>query len=264
MYVDWIRVYQTGGNNKPPQVKIKSPASKAKLAGGDIVIETTASDPDGNLEKVEFYNGDKLIGEANKPPYNFKWVAGDGCFKIIARAIDREGFVCADSIEVENGIGCPPVPYHGKPSEIPGKIEAEDFDESPKGEAYFDSDSANNGGAYRNTGVDIQPCSEGGFDIGWMETDEWMQYTVNVTKAGRYDIRCRVGSPNDTAKIHIEFNGVNKTGSLAVPLTGDWQKYTDLIARDVKLAEGVQVMKVFVEFSGLNLNYIEIAPSKGK
>jgi beta-glucanase (GH16 family) len=263
MYVDWIRVYQAGGN-KPPQVKITSPANKAKLPGGDIVVETTASDPDGNLEKVEFYNDDQFIGEVNKPPYTFRWAAGDGCYKIVVRAIDKGNFVCADSVEVESGIGCPPKPFHGKPSDIPGRIEAEDFDESVKRESYSDRDPTNNGGVYRNTGVDIQPCSEGGFDVCWMETGEWIQYTVNVTKTGRYDICCRVGSPNSTAKLHIEFNGVNKTGSMAVPLTGDWQKYTDLIVRDVELAAGVQTMKVVVEFSGLNLNYIEITPAKDK
>ncbi|MBW8002795.1 MAG: family 16 glycosylhydrolase [Planctomycetes bacterium] len=261
MAVDWIRVYETVGNNKPPQVKITSPADKAILSG-DVIVEVDASDPEGKLKKVQFYKNDELIGESTRPPYSFNWPAIDGCYKIRARAIDTQDYVGADGISIEYGIGCPPEPFSGVPAQIPGKIEAEDFDKSVKGESYYDTDTGNAGGAYRrDVSVDIQDCEEGGFDIGWMITDEWLQYTVNVAKSGTYDIICRVATPQDGAKIHIEFDGENKTGTMAIPNTGDWQKYTDLVAKNVELKAGKQVMKLFVEYEGLNLNYIEIKPA---
>ena len=98
---------------------------------------------------------------------------------------------------------------------------------------------------------------EGGFNIGWMEDGEWLDYTVDVKEAGTYNLALRVGSPEETAKVHVELNGENKTGSMAVPQTGDWQNYR-LITKQVNLSAGLQTMRVFVEKGGLNLNYIEI------
>ena len=118
---------------------------------------------------------------------------------------------------------------------LPGRVEAEDFDTSPKEKAYWDFDENNNGGAYRQTGVDIQDCLEGGYNLGWIETDEWLEYTVDVQEAGKYDIVCRTGSPNDGAKLHVEFDGVDQDRDADVVNTGDWQNYTHLIKKDVQL-----------------------------
>ena len=141
------------------------------------------------------------------------------------------------------------------------KLRKGDFDKSIKGDAYFDTDPSNNGGAYRQTGVDVQPCSEGGYNIGWMIDHEWMQYTVHVERTGSYDILCRVGSPKDTASFHIEVNDQDKTGRLVVPNTGDWQRYTNVVARGVQLSAGEHIMRVVVDTDGFNLNYLEITHS---
>ena len=267
MSVDWIRVYTDESGNKSPKVKILSPADETEIAtGDDIVIKVAASDPENKLDRVEFYNGDELIGRDKTPPYSFAWPGPDGCHDIMVKAIDEQGYVRAAFVEVVKGVGCLPTPFHGKPSEIPGKIEAEDFDQSNKAESYYDRDPSNNGGAYRlDTEVDIQTCNEGGYNIGWMENEEWMQYTVDVKAEGNYDIKCRVASPRENvARFRIEFDGVDKTGGLIVPHTGDWQIFTDLVAENIKLSAGKQVMKVFVEEHGFNFNYVEITPSKTK
>ncbi len=259
MYVDWIRVYQAK-NNQPPRVTLTRPLDGSKHPAGEVLIEARASDPDDDLEKVEFYLGDALIGTDDSAPYSFTWKAPDGCHTLIVRALDRTGFACADSVSIECGVGCPPTPFHETPATVPGRIEAEDYDFSLKGESYFDTDPGNNGGAYRlEECVDVQPCSEGGFNVCWVLDNEWMQYTIAVARAGRYDLRCRVASPKDTARFRVEFEGVDRTGSLLVPRTGDWQRYTDVVVRNVQLSAGRQVMRVFAEKDGFNFNYIEIS-----
>src|SRR5258708_11192869 len=80
-------------------------------------------------------------------------------------------------------------PFNGSPFAIPGKIPAAQFDNGGEGVAYHDSDPANDGGQYRNTGVDIETCTEGGYDVGWIGAGEWDNYTVNVASAGSYDIQ---------------------------------------------------------------------------
>jgi alpha-L-fucosidase len=62
-----------------------------------------------------------------------------------------------------------------KPNTIPGTIEAEDFNTGCPGDAYYDSDGNNEGSRYRrDTGVDIDTCSAGGYTLGWIHEGEWL------------------------------------------------------------------------------------------
>jgi beta-glucanase (GH16 family) len=263
MQVDWIRVYQARGN-RAPLVKLTDPAPGATLpAARRIPIRAEASDPDDNLAGVAFYSDDKRLAVDREAPFAFDWSPPDGCYLVSARAFDEDGFARTDSVEITVGRGCPPTPFHGTPAAVPGRIEAEDFDKSRKNEAYYDTDAANHGGAYRTaSAVDIQPCSDGGFNLGWMIDNEWTRYTVVVATTGEYDVRCRVASPHDTARIRLEIDGDNITGSLAIPNTGDWQNFADVVVRGVRLAAGERVLRMVVEVGGLNLDYIEFVPHR--
>lgn len=143
---------------------------------------------------------------------------------------------------------------------VPGQIEAKDFDPGGEGVAYHDTDTGNNGGAYRpDSDVDIQACTDtgAGYNIGWIEPGEWLQYTVDVTP-GTYDILVRVASQSTGGSFHIEFDGVNKTGTVSFPSTGGWQKWTTVTIYGMTLTGGVQPMRFVSESTGYNLNYIKI------
>ena len=265
MEVDWIRVYQAKGNHAP-DVTLTAPRPNATVTAGQAVtLRAEATDPDDNLVGVAFYHGDTRLTIDAAAPFEYEWAAPDGCYRVVARAIDQDGFVRAASAEITVGSGCPPTPFRGVAAAIPGRVEAEDFDESLKGEAYYDTDPSNNGGAYRpQAGVDIQPCTAGGFNLGWMIDNEWTRYTVAVTATGKFDVRCRVASPNDTARIHLELDGVNITGSLQIPNTGDWQNFTDVGVQGVHMTAGQHVLRMVVEREGLNLDYVEFTTSRGE
>ena len=151
-------------------------------------------------------------------------------------------------------------PFHGTPQALPGRIEAEDFDLGAEGVAYHDCDPQNRGGAYRpDTGVDLQACSEGGYNVGWMCGGEWLEYTVDVSRPGPYLIATRVASPTAGGQFHLEFDGVDKTGTLIVPATGGWQNWTTIWAR-ADLASGVQILRFAnaSAFGEYNLNYFQV------
>jgi hypothetical protein len=140
---------------------------------------------------------------------------------------------------------------------IPGKIEAEDFDKGGQGVAYNDADAVNSGGQYRTTeGVDIETCGEGGYDVGWTNANEWMKYTVNVTTAGIYTIQARVASPNNGSQFYVELNGVNISGTITVPNTGNWQTYTTVTVTTPGLQAGIQSLRIVELTGGFNLNYV--------
>ena len=132
----------------------------------------------------------------------------------------------------------------------------------------------NEGGQYRtgtDEGVDVGTCSEGGYALGYtVAPDEWVEYTVNVTSAGMYSIGVRAGAASDGAKIHIEIDGVNVTGSVAIPFTGGWDTYMTVTVGGggggASLTAGQHIMKLVMENNGAygyvaNINYIIFAPS---
>lgn len=150
-------------------------------------------------------------------------------------------------------------PFFGAPLSIPGRVEAEAFDVGGAGVAYLDCDSTNNGGMYRpGESVDIEASSEGGFNVGWMCANEWIEYTVDVAATGLYRIEFRVASQLDGGQLHLAFDGVDKTGSVTAPGTGGWQNWTSAYTT-AQLDAGEQIMR-FINSSGTgeyNLNYFD-------
>jgi len=154
-------------------------------------------------------------------------------------------------------------PYGGTARSLPGIVEAEDYNLGGHDVAYSDATSGNSGGAYRSDDVDIESCSDagGGYNVGWTNAGEWLKYDVNVQATALYNMTVRVSSPNDGKTMHIEVNGVNVTGSIAIPNTGSWQNWRDVTVPNVNLSAGAQTMKVVIDGDGFNLNYVSVTPT---
>jgi hypothetical protein len=85
-------------SNLPPIVAITSPADGAVVTGGGFTVQATASDPDGVVTLVEFFQDGVKIGEvAGLPPYTSGTasvaVSGlcPGAYTYVARAWDNSG-----------------------------------------------------------------------------------------------------------------------------------------------------------------------------
>jgi beta-glucanase (GH16 family) len=258
--IDYVRVYEQVATAEPV-VTITAPANGAVLPVGDVLIEATATDADGTIDRVEFYDGSTLLGTDATAPYTWLWPGvTDGCYTIVARAYDNLGSFGEDAVDVEVGDGCGRGPFFGEPFGIPTKIQAEDFDNGGPSIAYEDSDPGNNGGAYRtDEAVDIEATSDlaRGYNVGWLVAGEWMDYTVDVLYSANYTIDVRVASLPGGGSFRIEFGGVDVTGEVSVPQTGNWQSWTTLSV-PVTLEAGVQTMRMVVVNGGFNLNWFDV------
>jgi hypothetical protein len=80
-------------SNVPPSVSLTSPSAGASLNGtSPIGLSATATDSDGNIVKVEFYQGTTKIGESSVSPYAATWNnAPSGSFTLTALAYDDSG-----------------------------------------------------------------------------------------------------------------------------------------------------------------------------
>ncbi|MBQ0732745.1 glycosyl hydrolase family 18 protein [Aquimarina celericrescens] len=110
-------VFASGGNppnNQNPNISITSPQTGATFeAGNTITITANASDTDGTVTKVEFYNGGTLLGQDSSSPYSFTWNnVSAGNYTISAKAIDDKGGTATTSIAITvtgTGGNVPPI-----------------------------------------------------------------------------------------------------------------------------------------------------------
>jgi chitodextrinase len=78
------------GNN-PPVVEVTSPSNDAKLKSGvATTITANATDSDGTITSVEFFEDGKSIGVDTIAPYSIEYTPTDGTHQITAKATDNQ------------------------------------------------------------------------------------------------------------------------------------------------------------------------------
>ena len=95
-----VQVNNPASTNQAPNVAITSPATNATYtAPATINITATASDPDGSIAKVEFFNGQAKLGESTGSPYQYTWSnVGAGTYALTAKATDNQGATTTSSV----------------------------------------------------------------------------------------------------------------------------------------------------------------------
>lgn len=135
-------------------------------------------------------------------------------------------------------------PFSGTPLSLPGTLQFENFDNGGEGVAYHDTDASNQGGAYRSTGVDIQPISGGGFNLGFAKAGEWTQYSVNVAQEGDYDFEVRLASLQGGGFFDLKVDGSFVGTGMHAPKTRDWSKYDVVEMGTNHLTAGTHVIRL--------------------
>ncbi len=245
----------------PPAVKFTNPvAGDIFTSPADISLTAAASDADGTVAKVEFFNGTTLLFSDNSAPYSYDWKGvTEGTYTVRAVATDNQGNTNEDLVTVRFNI--PQGPYGGAPNLIPGTIQFENYDLGGNGYAYLDSVKGNSGGATFRTDedVDIETCTDvgEGYNIGYAEAGEWMEYTVSVAATGKYNVKIRAACNGDGRTVSLAMDGKDVASKVAIPNTADWKKWTDVTIKDVQLEAGAHVMRFTIGATDyVNLNYI--------
>ncbi len=88
------RMVSVQGNSQPT-VTLTQPSDGATFtAPANVTLAAVASDADGTVAKVEFFNGQTKLGEDTSAPYSFTWSGvGAGTYTLTARATDDLGGV---------------------------------------------------------------------------------------------------------------------------------------------------------------------------
>ncbi len=163
-------------------------------------------------------------------------------------------------------------PFGGLPASIPGRVEAEDYDEGDEGEAFNEEYSpyepAPKAEQYRPwdpVDVDlIGGTSE--YGVGYTVSGEWLEYTVNVTADAWYTVDLNVAAfdygSSTLGKIELFIDGNSWMPATDMIFTGGWTTYENArYPYALFLEEGTHVLRVSFVSGDVNLNYIDILAS---
>ncbi len=158
---------------------------------------------------------------------------------------------------------------------LPAKIFATEYDLGQNGYAYSDKDVINydgtkftqwnKGGSMRNDGVDIESCKDkitNGFNVCFIEDNEWLQYTFELNEAKNFDVDIRFSSDKAGGKLYLENESGKISKTLTIPASGGKNKWQTLTLKNVNLKKGINKVRIHFEKGNFNFNYFEFKTAK--
>ena len=132
-------------------------------------------------------------------------------------------------------------PLRAQGSAVPGTIEAENFSAM--------------------SGVQTENCwgDGGGLDVGWIDTGDWMNYTINPSATAAYIVELRVASASAGGTVNL-MSGSTVLATITIPATGGWQTWTTVLCPlPINLAAGNQTIRLNVVSGGWNINWMRFS-----
>lgn len=241
----WIREYmQTDaarnapgplpGARKEASVYIRPAA--LKIAKDDVMpVKVHARMATKTIEKVELYANGNLVAAMTEAPYLAEFKAttvGKNTLKAVVTATDGTTYERYSQVTVARGTSRKP--YNDAPFQLPGTIDAMEYDEGLSGVAY-----SNASRTLATTTKDNQ----------------WMEYTVDVEQDGYYSLGVEIASAKEGGRFHLSEYGLDElvfyTDFLDVPNTGSTTNFqTVQCPLKQKLTAGRHVFCLNVEKGG--------------
>jgi hypothetical protein len=199
-----------GSTNVPPVVSLISPTNNSSFALGALVTSTaSATDANGSISKVEFFNGATKLGEDLSSPYSLVWSATTGI--ITARATDNVGATTTSNsatITISTGTSVT-LTLDSDLAALSGKM-TKGYDAQAIGGSYFYVPLGNG----KNYAI---PSPAAG------------AFTAQLTKTDNYVIWARVKAPTSSNQTSYVYNGKGKwfTWPAGVHTSWTWIKITD-------------------------------------
>ncbi|MCL1943479.1 MAG: glycosyl hydrolase [Candidatus Azobacteroides sp.] len=240
-----------------PSVAVTSLKDGDKIASNkNVKVTMSASDKDGRVIAVELYFNGEQVGTSYTESFEVSFVPGQytGTAELKAVAIDNDGNKSEPAVIHLTTIE--QTPFNGTPWNVPSQtIYAVQFDEGGPEVACHDNEIGMQGGtSYRpGTGVETEGTTNiPNSNIGWTNTGEWYEYTINVQADGVYAMNARLGSANGGA-LRVFVDGEDLTGPVPVAVGSGWA-FFDMFVANIPLKSGKRIMRVMIDRTGANLN----------
>lgn len=118
-----------------------------------------------------------------------------------------------------------------------------------------------------SSGVETEPASEGGMNVGWIENGDYTKVKGAAFGAGATSFTARVASATSGGRIEMRLDGTGGTivGTCTVPATGGWQTWTTVTC---PVSGAVGTHDLYLRFTGgsgnlFNVNWWQFAGGGG-
>lgn len=140
----------------------------------------------------------------------------------------------------------------------PGYVYAQDYNTGGEGYAYHFAVHSGSAFGYRTDAINLQSCTDQGcgYNLSWLSNGDWINYTVDVTASGRYDLDFRLASTVTDGQFSLDMDGVNIVPPTSVPRTGRAQAWTTVTVPGVHLTRGTHTFRFNVIAGGFNWRYM--------
>ncbi|MBB6459314.1 glycosyl hydrolase [Flammeovirga kamogawensis] len=239
----------------PLDVAITNPFNGQKFPT-DTNITLNATVERGTPDKVEFYDGETLLGTTTSPPYSITLPSvQDYVYNYNVRAYIGNEYKQSKYASVQVGLGIPQDPYAASPATIPGTLFSGQYDQGGQNVAYYDVSPYNEGDARTDEYVDVSVSQSEGLSVGWIDKNEWLEYTINATQTGMYDVEFKVASglSEGGGPLHLEVDEVPLGTPAAINYTGDWGAWQSVEIKDIPITQGEHIIRLVADGGGFNL-----------
>jgi hypothetical protein len=111
-------------------------------------------------------------------------------------------------------------------------------------------------------GIQLEATTDagGGQDVGWIDANDWMDYSVNVSTTGSYTLGFRAASAGSGGQMQLRNSSGTTLATVTIPGTGGWQTWTTVNVT-ASLNAGTQTLRLFAVSGGYNVNYVTFSTS---
>ena len=234
---------------------ISSDFNQAYINGSANLLVQTENQ---NVSRVEYYDGTELLGEIFTYPYEYTATnLSLGMHNMYAKIYSGSNLGVTNIFNIQVG---EQQPYIGSFFQIPGVIESGKYDSYEGGVgqniSYYDNSQYNEGGYRSNEYVDAAYFNDmEGPTLGWIESGEWVEYSVIVETQGYYNVnfRCASNISNGGGPFYFEIDGYRISNDIFVENTGDWDNWINQNVEDIELNTGEHIIRVVFSDGGFNL-----------
>jgi hypothetical protein len=199
--------------NKVPVVTLTSPVANSTFTAGETInIAATATDSDGSISKIEFFDGSNKLGEDATSPYSFAWSPAAGSYSINAKATDDKG---ATTTSVSSSVVI-------NPTSSSVQLGLDSSDALLSGLMTLGYDNTADQGTYFSV-----PAGNG--KNYYIPPQSYAEFSFSIPKTASYVIWAKVKSPTTENQSHYIYDGKGKwiTWKAGIHTQWSWVKITD-------------------------------------
>ncbi|MBO9703474.1 MAG: carbohydrate-binding protein [Sporocytophaga sp.] len=229
----------------------------------NVVVRANVSDPTAITNLKFFVNGVQFGSTLTSAPFTATLaVTKAGTYTVTAEITDKSNSkIVSTSRTIRTAVAQTGYNYQSHP--IPGTIQFEEYDLGGNGFAYLDNTPGSSVTPVVNfrtdEDVDIENCTDTGegYNVGYATAGEWLEYTVNVAKAGLYNLDLRLACNGDGRTLGLSLDGTVLSSTISIPNTAGWQTWQYVSLKNIQLPAGEHVLRVTIgAVDYINLNYM--------